>query len=196
MSLIANAKAKITTGNVKEAFKNEAGAIDLASIMVGIIVIGLIGGVIAATVFAIIPWAQDNAAKQQLDSVNAAQASYIGLTADKGNTHFGGNFVSSGTQPDGSFAYTYTKGATIGGETPSATAITEKLFDAPSGSKIAVGRWGNGTGAHYGAAVKSASGKTWYITDTKTHPAEATPASFPDVATSEIGEIVNKVKNL
>ena len=54
---------------MNHVFKNEDGAIDLASIMVGVIVVGLIGGVIAATVFAVIPWAQDNAAKQQLDSL-------------------------------------------------------------------------------------------------------------------------------
>lgn len=62
-------------------FRNEEGAIDLPSIMVGIVVIGLIGGVIATTVFSVIPWAQDNAAKQQLDSVVAAQSAYFGLSA-------------------------------------------------------------------------------------------------------------------
>lgn len=61
---------------------NSKAAIDLASIMVGIIVIGLIGGVIAATVFAVIPWAQDNAAKQQLDSIHTAQNAAYGLSAD------------------------------------------------------------------------------------------------------------------
>jgi type II secretory pathway pseudopilin PulG len=82
MSLKEQINTKAARGNVKEAFKNEAGAIDLASIMVGIIVIGLIGGVIAATVFAVIPWAQDNAAKQQLDAVVTAQSAYFGLSAD------------------------------------------------------------------------------------------------------------------
>lgn len=62
-------------------FKNEDGAIDLASIMVGIIVIGLIGGVVASTVFAVIPWTQDNAAKQQLDSITAAESAYMGLSS-------------------------------------------------------------------------------------------------------------------
>ena len=62
-------------------YRNEDGAIDLASIMVGIIVIGLIGGVIAATVFAVIPWTQDNAAKQQLGSVMQAENAYMGLSS-------------------------------------------------------------------------------------------------------------------
>ena len=67
-------------------FRNEDGAIDLASVMVGIIVIGLIGGVIAATVFAVIPWAQDNAAKQQLESIHTAENAYYGFTADVSQT--------------------------------------------------------------------------------------------------------------
>jgi hypothetical protein len=85
MSLLAQAHTKQNT-NLKKAFRNEEGAIDLASIMVGIIVIGLIGGVIAATVFAVIPWAQDNAAKQQLDAVVTAQSAKAGLNDGKYST--------------------------------------------------------------------------------------------------------------
>lgn len=65
---------------------NSKAAIDLASIMVGIIVIGLIGGVIAATVFAVIPWAQDNAAKEQLESIHTAQNAAYGFSADPSRT--------------------------------------------------------------------------------------------------------------
>lgn len=54
-------------------------AIDLASIMVGIIIIGIVGGVIAATIFAVLPWAQDKGAKQQLDAVQTAENAYAGL---------------------------------------------------------------------------------------------------------------------
>lgn len=75
----------------REVFINEEGAIDLASIMVGIIVIGLIGGVIAATIFAVIPWAQDNAAKQQLNSVKTAEDAYRGLAEDSGVSEYGSN---------------------------------------------------------------------------------------------------------
>jgi type II secretory pathway pseudopilin PulG len=141
MSLIANAKAKALKGNVSEAFKNEAGAIDLASIMVGIIVIGLIGGVIAATVFAVIPWAQDNAAKQQLDSVASAQAAYIGLSSDAGATTFG----------------------------TAALLKSSNLFDATA-ANVYVSTSGSGTTSHYGAYKTSTSGKVFYITDKKTQP--------------------------
>lgn len=71
-----------------KVLKSEDGAIDLASIMVGVIVIGLIGGVIAATIFAVIPWAQDNAAKQQIDNVSAAQSAYVGLHTDTGTGEY------------------------------------------------------------------------------------------------------------
>lgn len=64
-------------------FKSSKAAIDLASIMVGVVIIGLVGGVIAATVFAVIPWAQDNAAKNQVAEVSNAQNAYAGLSIAK-----------------------------------------------------------------------------------------------------------------
>lgn len=61
--------------------QSSKGAADLSSIMVGVTIVGVLGGVIAATVFVAIPWAQDNATKQQLESVATAQAAYAGTTA-------------------------------------------------------------------------------------------------------------------
>ena len=150
MSLLTSAKAKVTTGNMKEAFKNEAGAIDLASIMVGIIVIGLIGGVIAATVFAVIPWAQDNAAKQQLDSVAAAQSAYIGLSSDTPGA------ISFGTV---------------------AQLKAANLFDADT-AKVKIAQDGTGDAAHFVAVKKSASGQHFYITDNKTQATKVAAAPF------------------
>jgi len=72
------------------ALKSSHAAIDLASIMVGVIIIGLIGGVIAATVFAVIPWSQDKAAKQQLDSIHTAQNAFFGLSSDPSQDLVGG----------------------------------------------------------------------------------------------------------
>ena len=66
-------------------WKNEHGAVDLGSIMVGVIVIGLIGGVIAATVFAVIPWVQDRAAQQSLQSIITAQGAHKVTTGDFGS---------------------------------------------------------------------------------------------------------------
>jgi hypothetical protein len=61
------------------ALKSTRAAIDLASVMVGIIIIGIVGGVIAATIFAVIPWSQDNGAKQQLDSVVTGESAVKGI---------------------------------------------------------------------------------------------------------------------
>lgn len=80
MSRIKTQAEKVKrTRTLREAFVNDQAAIDLASIMVGIIVIGIIGGVIAATVFAVIPWAQDNAAKESLRAVKTAQDAHYGI---------------------------------------------------------------------------------------------------------------------
>jgi type II secretory pathway pseudopilin PulG len=62
----------------------EHGAIDLASIMVGVIIIGIIGGVIAAAVFGVIPWSQDKAASQNLDAVKTAESVQYAQSQDNG----------------------------------------------------------------------------------------------------------------
>lgn len=65
----------------KRPFLNEDGAIDVASIMVSVVVLGIVAGLIASTVFVVVPWAQDNAAKNQLKSVMAAQQAFAGMAA-------------------------------------------------------------------------------------------------------------------
>lgn len=83
-----NAKARFTAvkenGGIRAALSSPAGAIDLASIMVGVLVIGIIGGVIAATVFAVIPWSQDEAAKGALDSVNQSESVQFAMSSGEG----------------------------------------------------------------------------------------------------------------
>lgn len=69
---ISKARARLATRRIT----NEDGAVDLASIMVGILILGIIAGIIAATVFGVIPWAQDNAAAQSLDAVKIAESTF------------------------------------------------------------------------------------------------------------------------
>lgn len=74
---MAKTQHNVSTGNgrsFRRALRTNTGAIDLASIMVGVIVIGVIAGTIAATVFAVIPWSQNAAAQQALDAVRTAEA--------------------------------------------------------------------------------------------------------------------------
>jgi type II secretory pathway pseudopilin PulG len=53
--------------------------------MVGVLVIGILGGVIAATVFQVIPWAQNEAARQSLGSVATAQAAHRAMAGGYGS---------------------------------------------------------------------------------------------------------------
>jgi hypothetical protein len=57
----------------RRALTSTRAAIDLASIMVGVLVLAIIGGVISATVFFVVPWAQDRAAVATLSEVSTAQ---------------------------------------------------------------------------------------------------------------------------
>jgi hypothetical protein len=154
-------KQKVNQKDLSNAFRNEQGAIDLASIMVGIIVIGLIGGVIAATIFAVIPWAQDNAAKQQLDSVVAAQSAFAGLEAD----------AAKGLNTAG---FTYSAGGTNHKKIVASTG--EVLFDGTD-ANLYITSYNQDGKAYYIAAAKSASGNIFLVRDTKTQPGRAETAT-------------------
>ena len=130
----------------KGLFRNEAGAIDLASIMVGVIVIGLLGGVTAATVFAVIPWAQDNGAKAQMDSVVAAQSAYVGLSSSVPPA------VPAG-HPTNSYA--------------SSTQLEETNLLKRGGKHCTIS---TDAGKGYTAFTRSDSGKIWTASDKKTSP--------------------------
>lgn len=56
-----------------KALRSQTGAFDLPSILVGVVVVGILTAGVLAAVFGVIPFAQDNAAKQDLDSVRTAE---------------------------------------------------------------------------------------------------------------------------
>ena len=149
-----NAKRKQLTIS-KSLFQNEEGAIDLASIMVGIIVIGLIGGVIAATVFAVIPWTQDNAAKNQLESIHIAENAYYGFSSDVANN------LPAGSKQN-SFA-------------SSATLETAKLLTRNAKYCVVA----SPDGQAYTAYSLSAARKVWVSDNKKTPPTVFTGGSLP-----------------
>ena len=147
--LITKAKLKTTPdASLKHTFKNEQGGIDLASIMVGIIVIGLIGGLIAATVFAVIPWAQDNAAKQQLASVVQAENAYRGLSSS-----------ASSALPASSPTNSFADGAALESANLMKTGTTYCVVTKDDG-------------ASYSAYAKSTSGRMFEVSDKKSSPVE------------------------
>ncbi|MGH1522813.1 hypothetical protein ACRAWC_01460 [Leifsonia sp. L25] len=84
--------------NQKARLRAENGVVDLASIMVGILVLGIVAGVIAASLFGVIPWSQDQAAVQSLNSVKTAEAAYrvqaSDLTYGDGNALTAANLLT------------------------------------------------------------------------------------------------------
>jgi len=81
-----NNKKRHYMHKINRTLQSTRAALDLASIMIGVIVIGIIGGITAATVFAVIPWAQDNAAKSSLSSIATAESAYAGFNARFGTS--------------------------------------------------------------------------------------------------------------
>jgi len=167
---------------IHQVFKSSRAAIDLASIMVGIIVIGLIGGVIAATVFAVIPWAQNNAAKQQLDSVVSAESSYRGLSSDK-DTNLQ-NAVSSPTKADDPNQVVLN--STFTGSAGLAKNNLLSLNTAGLYCVIATT-----DGKDYHAYSKSGSGQWYYATSGKTQPTAYTAGNTPCVTAGTVDPAVD-----
>jgi surface protein len=103
VTILRSGRKRLTT-----SLHTTRGAIDLASIMVGVLVLGIIAGVIAIAVFAVIPWAQNEAAKGDIESVRVAEAVYKasnGVFADEETLYESAAFsAASGGGLDGGVA--------------------------------------------------------------------------------------------
>jgi surface protein len=158
---------------IHQILKSSRAAIDLASIMVGIIVIGLIGGVISATVFAVIPWAQDNAAKQQLDPIASAESAYRGLSTSKdASLQDSLSSAPAGTADPNQVVLNSTFTGSAG------LAKNSLLSLSPTGTYCVIATT---DGKDYHAYSKSGSGKWFYATSSKTQPSEYTGGNVPCV---------------
>ncbi|KQO98901.1 hypothetical protein [Leifsonia sp. Leaf264] len=138
---------------LRKAVFSQQGAIDLASIMVGVIVIAIVGGIIAATVFAVIPWAQKEAGKQALGSVKEAEsvafAQYVANTGEGKYLAF--SDLVSGVDADG----------------------IDSLIQASESVDVAV----SADGSEYIAVSKVSDTLRFYISsDNPNTPVEALPA--------------------
>jgi len=161
--------------------RSSKAALDLASIMVGVVVIGIIGGVIGATVFAVVPWAQDEIAKQQLQEISSAQQAYAGSKLEQ--------------QVLGSLTATQV--------TPAATGVTDSygdLSELVSAGYFTIDLAAGSTttsldgdlcvvttdaAAHYRSEARSDTGTVFYITDemngTERLPDGEEPTCLPEV---------------
>jgi type II secretory pathway pseudopilin PulG len=154
-----------STSALRRTLRSTAGAIDLASIMVGVIVIGVIAGAIAATVFAVIPWSQDNAAKEQMVSIHTAESAFYVFSADPDRTS---------EQAD---RYTFTSSANL--ETASLLPTSFAYCAIPTAD-----------GQNYNAYVKSASGKIWKATNSQREAMVKTGTGITCLGTVEEGVLI------
>lgn len=67
---------------VAAALRSQSGAFDLTSVLVGAAVVAILVGGTAVTTFSIIPWAQNNAASQQLNAISTAQGVHKAQTTN------------------------------------------------------------------------------------------------------------------
>lgn len=61
------------SARISDAFRNESGAFDLPSILVGVVVVGVLTAGVLASIFGVIPFAQDKGAVQDISAVTTAQ---------------------------------------------------------------------------------------------------------------------------
>lgn len=80
--MVAASKAS-TNARMSDAFTNESGAFDLPSIITGVVVVGILTAGVLASIFGIIPFAQDKGAQQDLGSIVTAQGVYLAASTEQ-----------------------------------------------------------------------------------------------------------------
>lgn len=154
--------------------------------MVGIIVIGVVATVIAATVFAVIPWSQDAAAKQSLGAVQTAQSVARAMT---GSYLSVAELVSAGYLPA---AAETTAAGTFGvGRGASVTAAIRTPLAVPDSGTApqtsAVRVMLGGASGCYVAVADSPTGATFYVTSRGPAAERLTPTTDLGWCTSDVG---------
>ncbi|GAA4035583.1 hypothetical protein GCM10023063_20170 [Arthrobacter methylotrophus] len=154
---------------VSDAFKNEAGAFDLPSILVGVVVVGILTAGVLASIFGVIPFAQDKGAQQDLGSITTAEGVYKAQTNG------------------------YTNLAGLQAPAPAGSGKAGNLVSASVTGKVDVESSAVGT---FSAATKSGSGKVFYITDQNTNPTQIDPTNAPAMSalSTDAQAAVNAVK--
>jgi hypothetical protein len=62
-------------GIIKKAFTSERGVIDLPSVMAGVIIVGILSIITVASLTLVVPWFQEQGAKDNIAAVNIAETS-------------------------------------------------------------------------------------------------------------------------
>ena len=118
--------------------------------MVGVLVLGIVGGIIAATVFVAIPWSQDQAAERDLQQVATSESVYYAANSPE----------------------SYATADVL--EEPSSFGSGARLLPADT-PPIDVSADGSG----YAACIVSATGHIFYITSLSPNVTSTVPTTFP-----------------
>lgn len=73
---------------LSQRLRSARGALDLASVMVGAIVVAVLGSVIAAGVLVAVPWAGEKAAQEDLTALTDAETVYFAKSTDGGSGEY------------------------------------------------------------------------------------------------------------
>jgi len=153
------APASTVTIRIRDAFKNEDGAFDLPSILVGVVVVGILTAGVLASIFGVIPFAQDKGAQQDLGAVVTAEGTYKAQATP----------IAYGSLSDPQNA-----------ASPSGAILS-------SGVKVGIVK--SADNAHFAAASQSGSGKTYVVTDANTTPVDISTITATTDMTAAVAAI-------
>lgn len=128
--------------NVRHALGAEKGAFDLPSILVGVVVVGILVAGVLASIFGVIPFAQNKGAQQDLDAIRTAQGTMKAKDGAFGNRAAlaGSGYVSL---PDSAVVDSDGKGfcASVTSQSGKKFRITSDNSNAQTGSCTKVTTW-------------------------------------------------------
>lgn len=139
----------------------EHGAFDIASIIVGVVLLGILVGGIITTTQGLVPWAQDKSTKQDLSAIVTAEQVYKAASTDQyGKTS-----------------------ATFGTLTELKTAPASLLpSDVVASSAFAL----DADAGNYWAVKKGRSGKWFGVNEEESNPLEIAPAPAATAVASDV----------
>ncbi|GAA4033749.1 hypothetical protein GCM10023063_16960 [Arthrobacter methylotrophus] len=153
----------------RPALASERGAFDLPSIITGVVVVGILAAGVLAAIFGIIPFAQDNGAKQDTAAIRTAEA--VAKTKD-GHYMDSAGLVAAGYLP------------------PAVLSAAPDNSSDPSGfARVsATGRYNykvsaDAAGTCYAGVARSGTGNVYYSTNKTPDPQELAPTTDTGCAT-------------
>ncbi len=155
---------------MKTALKGRSGAFDLPSIITGVVVVALLTAGVLATIFGIIPFAQDNGTRQDISAVRTAEG--VAFAKD-------GKF----TDVPGLVAAGYLSGKSASAQQDPSVGDYYLRVDSTEKLKTVAGV--NTKGDCYIALGKSGSGKIFWGSDKASDPQVLTPTDNPGCITAD-----------